>query len=108
MVRFSNLIFEKTFDKDILETMQITFERSAGVEENVVATMKSGALRDMVQNHTLYNFFRSSPWTNQQASKNEIRAEKIKVFKNLYIIQLMKNSKHFITVDNTALKKLMA
>ena len=91
-VRFANLIFENVWNKDFIDNVQITFAERLGVEERGGYYDQSGALRDMVQNHTLQLL---SPCYGQASKlhKDEIRAEKIKVFKTS-IIQLMKNLKN--------------
>ena len=55
-----------------------------GVEERGGYYDESGALRDMVQNHTLQLAVTAWPWTNQLPSpRKTIRAEKVKVFEQL-------------------------
>ena len=52
-LRFANLIFENIWNRDYIDNVQITFAERLGVEERGGYYDESGALRDMVQNHTL-------------------------------------------------------
>ena len=52
-IRFANLIFENIWNRDYIDNVQITFAEKLGVEERGGYYDQSGALRDMVQNHTL-------------------------------------------------------
>lgn len=106
-VRFANLIFENVWNKDFIDNVQITFAERLGVEERGGYYDQSGALRDMVQNHTLQLLSLLAMDKPASFTKDEIRAEKIKVFKTS-IIQLMKNLKNTLSVVNTALVRLMA
>ena len=83
-VRFANLIFENVWNKDFIDNVQITFAERLGVEERGGYYDQSGALRDMVQNHTLQLLSLLAMDKPASFTKDEIRAEKIKVFKNLY------------------------
>ena len=44
--------FENVWNKDFIDNVQITFAGRLGVEERGGYYDQSGALRDMVQNHT--------------------------------------------------------
>ena len=78
-----------------------------GVEERGGYYDESGALRDMVQNHTLQLLSLLAMDKPASFTKDEIRAEKIKVFKT-FIIQQMRNLKNTSSVVNTVLVRLMA
>ena len=52
-IRFGNLIFDNLWNRDFIDNIQITFAERLGVEERGGYYDHSGALRDMVQNHTL-------------------------------------------------------
>lgn len=51
--RFANGIFEPVWNRNYVEHVQITVSESIGVEQRGGYYDKSGALRDMVQNHML-------------------------------------------------------
>ena len=47
------MIFENVWNREHIDNVQITFAERLGVEERGGYYDESGALRDMVQNHTL-------------------------------------------------------
>ena len=95
-VRFANLIFENVWNKEFIDNVQITFAERLGVEERGGYYDQSGALRDMVQNHTLQLLSLLAMDKPASFTKDEIRAEKIKVFKNLYHPTDEELKEHFI------------
>lgn len=52
-VRFANNMIESMWNNRYIDNIQITLSESLGVEERGGYYDKSGALRDMVQNHIL-------------------------------------------------------
>ena len=53
MFRFSNSIFERLWNRDSIEHVQITVSEKLGVGQRGGYYEEAGALRDMVQNHLL-------------------------------------------------------
>ncbi|MBN1806768.1 MAG: glucose-6-phosphate dehydrogenase [Sedimentisphaerales bacterium] len=53
MFRFANTIFEPVWNRNYIDHVQITIAESTGVEHRASYYDKSGALRDMFQNHIL-------------------------------------------------------
>ena len=53
MFRFSNSIFERLWNRDSVDHVQITVSESLGVGQRGGYYEEAGALRDMVQNHLL-------------------------------------------------------
>lgn len=101
------MIFENVWNKDFIDNVQITFAERLGVEERGGYYDESGALRDMVQNHTLQLLSLLAMDKPASFTKDEIRAERLRSLKTS-IIQLMKNLKNTLSVVNTALVRLMA
>ena len=52
-LRFANVIFERLWNADVIDHVQITVAETVGVEGRGAYYDHSGALRDMVQNHLL-------------------------------------------------------
>ncbi|VDY70864.1 glucose-6-phosphate 1-dehydrogenase [Streptococcus sanguinis] len=82
-IRFANLLFENIWNRDYIDNVQITFAEKLGVEERGGYYDQSGALRDMVQNHTLQLLSLLAMDKPKSFSKDDIRAEKVKVFERL-------------------------
>lgn len=82
-IRFANLIFENLWNRDYIDNIQITFAERLGVEERGGYYDQSGALRDMVQNHTLQLLSLLAMDKPASFTKDAIRKEKVKVFQQL-------------------------
>ncbi|MGT2666252.1 glucose-6-phosphate dehydrogenase [Streptococcus rifensis] len=82
-VRFANPIFEQMWSNQYIDNIQITFAESIGVEERAGYYDTSGALKDMVQNHTLQLLSILAMDKPETFDEHAIRQEKIKVFENL-------------------------
>ena len=95
-IRFANMIFENVWNREHIDNVQITFAERLGVEERGGYYDESGALRDMVQNHTLQLLSLLAMDKPASFTKDDIRAEKIKVFKNLYHPTDEELKEHFI------------
>lgn len=52
-VRFGNPIFNKAWNKDYIDNVQVTLSETLGVEDRAGYYDTAGALRDMIQNHTM-------------------------------------------------------
>ena len=52
-VRFGNPLFDAAWNKDYIENVQVTLSEVLGVEERAGYYDTAGALRDMIQNHTM-------------------------------------------------------
>ena len=53
MFRFSNAIFERLWNRESIDHVQITVSEKLGVGQRGGYYEEAGALRDMVQNHLL-------------------------------------------------------
>ena len=81
--RFANPIFESLWNRDTVESVEITVAEDLGVEHRGAYYQEAGALRDMVQNHLtqLLTVVGMEVPTSFEAS--EIRAEKLKVLRSV-------------------------
>ena len=87
VTRFSNSIFEPLWNRNYIQHVEITNAESVGVEKRGGYYDKSGALRDMFQNHLLQIVslvVMEPPIGNQP---EEIRNEKVKALKSLRIMR---------------------
>lgn len=82
-VRFANLLFEQMWSREFIDNIQINFAESIGVEDRGGYYDKSGALKDMVQNHALQVLSLLAMDKPNSFQEQDIRAEKIKVFQSL-------------------------
>ncbi len=87
VTRFSNSIFEPLWNRNYIRHVEITNAEKVGVEKRGGYYDKSGALRDMFQNHLLQivSLVVMEPPIGDQAE--EIRNEKVKALKSLRIMK---------------------
>ena len=83
VLRFANSIFEPIWNYKYIDHVQITVSETLGVEKRGGYYDKSGALRDMVQNHLfqLMALVAMEPPAGLDATN--IRDEKVKVFRSV-------------------------
>lgn len=101
-VRFANPIFEQIWSNQYIDNVQITFAESIGVEDRAGYYDKSGALKDMVQNHALQLLSILAMDKPASFNENDIRHEKIKVFENLRHEDSEALKRHFIRAQYSA------
>ena len=83
MFRFSNAIFERLWNRDSIDHLQLTVSEKLGVGQRGGYYEEAGALRDMVQNHLLQvlSLVAMEPPVSLEAES--IRDEKVKLLKSI-------------------------
>jgi glucose-6-phosphate 1-dehydrogenase len=82
-MRFGNALFEPVWRREHISNIQITIAEDLGVEKRGAFYDKTGALRDMVQNHALQTAVRAGDGAAINAHADAIRDEKLKVLRSL-------------------------
>lgn len=83
VLRFANALFEPLWSRSNIDHVQITVSESIGVEGRAEYYDRSGALRDMVQNHLLQLLCLVAMEPPSSMDGDRIRTEKIKVLEAL-------------------------
>lgn len=82
-LRFSNVLFDPLWTRDHIDHVQITVAESLGLEGRADYYDRSGAVRDMVQNHMLQLVCLTAMEPPNALDADSVRTEKIKVLKAL-------------------------
>lgn len=85
MVRLTNQIFKNVWNRYAIDNVQITVKEDMGVGERAGYYDKSGALRDMIQNHLLQIMALVAMEPPADLETESIRQEKVKVLKHVTI-----------------------
>ncbi|WP_258104558.1 glucose-6-phosphate dehydrogenase [Marinoscillum sp. MHG1-6] len=83
VTRFANSIFEPLWNRNYIHRVEITSGESVGVEKRGGYYDKSGALRDMIQNHLLQLVSLVAMEPPARMDADSIRNEKTKLFQSL-------------------------
>jgi glucose-6-phosphate 1-dehydrogenase len=83
VLRFANAIFEQVWNSRYVDHVQITASEPLGVEGRAGYYDKSGAMRDMVQNHLLQLLCLTAMEPPTDLTADAIRDEKVKVLRSL-------------------------
>ncbi|ANP46098.1 glucose-6-phosphate dehydrogenase [Candidatus Viadribacter manganicus] len=83
VLRFANMLVEPLWSRATIDHVQITVAEELGVESRVEYYDKSGALRDMVQNHILQLLCLVALESPNSMDADAIRTEKLKVLSAL-------------------------
>ena len=79
VLRFGNSMFERVWDRDAIDHVQITMAESIGVESRGEFYEEVGALRDVIQNHTLQVLTLLTMEPPRSFEPEAIRDEKVKL-----------------------------
>ncbi|ANE48615.1 glucose-6-phosphate dehydrogenase [Paenibacillus swuensis] len=82
-LRFANAFFEPLWNNKHIANIQVTLSETVGVEERGGYYDKSGALRDMGQNHMLQMVTMIAMEPPSRMMPEDIRDEKVKVLRSL-------------------------
>lgn len=83
MFRFANAIFEPVWNRNYIDHIQITIAETAGVEHRAGYYDKSGAMRDMFQNHMLSMLALVAMEPPPSFEADRVRDEKIKLLRSI-------------------------
>ncbi|MBA5723535.1 glucose-6-phosphate dehydrogenase [Candidatus Liberibacter sp.] len=86
VLRFANTLYESLWNTHHIDHIQITTAETIGIENRIDYYNKTGALRDMIQNHILQILCLVAMETPASIDPNAIHNEKIKVLKALKMI----------------------
>ena len=86
--RFANSIFEPLWNREYIDCVQITVAESLGVGSRGGYYDSSGALRDMIQNHTMQLVALTAMEPPVSLDPESIRDEKVKVIKAIQPLKL--------------------
>ncbi len=83
VTRFANGIYEPLWNRNFIQHVEITAAESLGVEDRGGYYDEAGALRDMIQNHLLQVLSLIAMEPPAKMTPEDIRYEKMKVFRSL-------------------------
>ncbi len=91
MLRFSNMIFEASWNCDYIDHVQINVAESGGVYERAGYYDQSGAIRDMIQSHLLQMLTLIAMTPKGYLDDEDIFTGKTEVLKALSIVDVKKD-----------------
>ncbi|WEG73868.1 glucose-6-phosphate dehydrogenase [Vagococcus intermedius] len=95
-IRFGNNILESLWNNKYIDNVQVTLAEALGVEERGGYYDKSGALKDMIQNHTLQVVSLLAMEAPAIFTEKNIREEKIKALNSVRIYSPEEVKQNFV------------
>lgn len=83
VLRFANALFEPVWSRNAIDHVQITVAEDIGLEGRADYYDRSGAVRDMIQNHLLQLLCLTAMEPPNSMDADDVRTEKMKVLKAL-------------------------
>lgn len=96
VIRFANGIFEHLWNNRFIDNIQVTSSEALGVEERANYYDRSGAVRDMLQNHMLQMVALLAMEPPVKLTPDDIRSEKVKVLRGLRQIDTEDVDNYFV------------
>jgi glucose-6-phosphate 1-dehydrogenase len=84
--RFANSIYEQIWNREFIDRVEIVISETLGVEQRAGYYDKSGALRDMMQNHMLQLLALTAMRPPVSMNTDDIRDRKVEVLRQVKII----------------------
>jgi glucose-6-phosphate 1-dehydrogenase len=81
--RFANMLPQSFWNRDHIESVQITMAESFGVQGRGIFYDETGAIRDVIQNHLFHVISNLAMDVPSDTSSESIRDEKVKVLKSI-------------------------
>jgi len=82
-IRFANAVFEPIWNNRFVDNVQITLSETLGIEKRGAYYEKSGAIRDMMQNHMLQLLMLTAMDPPLKIDADSIRTQKLKILKSI-------------------------
>jgi glucose-6-phosphate 1-dehydrogenase len=87
VLRFANTLFERVWNRDAIDHVQITAAETVGVEQRGAFYEETGAVRDMIQNHLLQLMAFVAMEAPRSFSPDDIRDETVRVLRRVRAFQ---------------------